>query len=84
MPDNYNVNINVNNPYISDKSRLAAALLAFFLGYLGIHRFYVGKIGTGILWLFTAGFFGLGALIDFIIILCGSFRDKYGRVIERW
>ena len=34
---------------MSDKSRLLAALLCFFLGYLGIHRFYVGKIGTRIL-----------------------------------
>lgn len=84
MPENYNVNINVGSPMISEKSRTAAALLCFFLGYLGIHRFYAGKIGTGILWFFTGGIFGIGALIDFIIILCGSFKDKYGRVIERW
>jgi TM2 domain-containing membrane protein YozV len=84
MSDNINVNINMNNPMVSEKSRLAAALLCFFLGYLGIHRFYVGKVGTGILWLLTGGLLGIGALVDFIIILCGSFKDKYGRVIDRW
>lgn len=84
MPDNINVNVNVGNHGVSDKSRTAAALLCFFLGGLGIHRFYVGKVGTGILWLLTAGLLGIGALVDFIIILCGSFKDKYGNVIERW
>lgn len=82
--NNINVNLNMGNVMVSDKSRLAATLLCFFLGGLGIHRFYVGKVGTGILWLLTAGLFGIGALIDFIIILCGSFKDKYGRVVERW
>ncbi|MDF2672900.1 MAG: hypothetical protein K0R09_1165 [Clostridiales bacterium] len=84
MPENINVNVNLGNHMVSEKSRTAAALLCFFLGGLGIHRFYVGKVGTGILWLLTAGLFGIGALVDFIIILCGSFKDKYGNVIERW
>lgn len=84
MSEKINVNVNFDNNMVSDKSRTAAALLCFFLGSLGVHRFYVGKIGTGILWLLTLGFCGFGSLIDFIIILCGSFKDKYGKVIERW
>lgn len=76
---------NVNNntataggfPY-QQKSKLTALLLCFFLGALGFHRFYVGKNGTGIIYFFTLGFFGLGVLIDFILILIGSFRDKAG------
>ena len=64
--------------YVSPKSRAVAALLCFFLGFLGAHRFYVGKIGTGILWLFTGGIFGIGSLIDFILIICGSFSDSKG------
>ena len=69
---------------ISQKSRLAALLLCIFLGGLGIHRFYVGKVGTGILWLFTGGMFGIGALVDLILIACGSFKDKYGAGVENW
>lgn len=84
MSEKINVNVNFDNNMVSDKSRTAAALLCFFLGSLGVHRFYVGKIGTGILWLLTLGFCGFGSLIDLIIILCGSFKDKYGKVIERW
>ena len=68
----------------STKSRLVALLLCFFLGGLGIHRFYVGKIGTGIVWLLTAGCFGIGTLIDFILIICGTFKDKDGKVISNW
>ncbi len=68
----------------SPKSRLAATLLCFFLGVLGIHRFYVGKIGTGILWLLTGGIFGIGALIDFIMILVGAFKDKQDRYVANW
>ncbi len=71
-----------NQQMISTKSKGTAAVLCFLLGALGIHRFYVGKIGTGILWLLTAGLFGLGAVIDFIMILCGSFEDKDGAIIK--
>lgn len=71
------------NP-ISPKSRLAAALLAWFVGVFGIHRFYVGKVGTGLLMLVTLGGLGIWALIDFIVILVGSFKDKEGRLIINW
>lgn len=58
------------------RRRWVAAMLCLLLGFLGIHRFYVGKIGTGVLWLLTFGFGGLGVLLDLIIIICGGFRDK--------
>ncbi len=70
--------IEANKNYVSPKNRAVAALLCFFFGFLGVHRFYVGKIGTGLLWLFTGGCFGIGALIDFIFIICGSFTDSKG------
>ena len=68
----------------SPKSRLAAALLAFFLGALGIHRFYVGKIGTGVLMILTLGGLGIWVIVDIIVILVGSFRDKQNRVLSNW
>lgn len=75
---NYDNNQNLQEQK-SDKSKGVAALLCFFLGFLGVHRFYVGKIGTGILWLFTAGLFGIGEIVDFFVILFGGFKDSEGR-----
>ena len=76
--------VTVTGEPISPRSRLVATLLCAFLGVLGIHRFYVGKVGTGIIWLLTGGILGIGALIDFIIIVIGSFRDKEERILENW
>ncbi|MGO4377655.1 NINE protein [Pseudoduganella sp. RAF53_2] len=68
----------------SQKRILPAAILCFFLGFLGVHRFYVGKVGTGILQLLTLGGFGIWALVDFIMIVVGSFRDNDGNLINQW
>lgn len=67
---------------ISPKSGLTTFILCFFLGWLGIHRFYVGKIGTGILMLITAGGLGFWTLYDLFSIVCKNFTDGEGRTVE--
>lgn len=69
---------------VSPKSRLAVALFAWFLGPLGVHRFYLGKIGTGILMIITLGGLGIWALVDFIMAVAGAMKDKDGRPIKNW
>lgn len=69
---------------VSPKSRLVAFLLCFFFGLLGIHRFYVGRVGSGIVMILTCGGLGLWVLIDFIVILCGNFKDSMGLRISSW
>ncbi len=69
---------------MSNKRILPAAILCFFLGVLGAHRFYVGKFGTGILQLLTGGGFGIWFIIDFIMIVLGSFTDSDGNKITQW
>ncbi|WOO42781.1 TM2 domain-containing protein [Rubellicoccus peritrichatus] len=67
----------------SDKNKILAAILAFFFGVFGAHRFYVGKIGTGVIQLFTIGGLGIWCFIDFIIILFGEFTDSEGNKIRQ-
>ncbi len=69
---------------VSKKNRLAALLLCFFFGVFGVHRFYVGKIVTAIIWLLTAGIVGIGVVVDFILIIIGSFTDKQGNKLQNW
>ena len=67
----------------SDKEWLPAVLLCFFLGGLGVHRFYVGKTGSGIAMLLTLGGCGIWTLFDFIMLLMNKFTDAEGRTLRR-
>ena len=69
---------------VSPHSRLAALLLCLFLGGLGVHRFYVGKVGTGVAMIFTLGGLGIWILIDFIMIIVGNFTDANGKYVLDW
>jgi hypothetical protein len=68
----------------SEKSRAVALALCIPLGVFGAHRFYVGKIGTGLLQLCTLGGLGLWYLYDLITIASGEFRDVDGRRVSLW
>ena len=61
----------------------ALFLLTFFVGVLGIHRFYVGKIGTGVLMLITLGGLGVWFLVDLLLVVTGQFTNKDGQKIPR-
>lgn len=65
----------------SEKDWLVTLLLCIFFGGIGVHRFYAGKIGTGILQLITLGGCGIWTLVDLIMIITGSFTDKDGNKI---
>ena len=64
------------------KSKLTAILLCFFLGVLGIHRFYLGYTITGVIQLLTFGGFLIWVIIDFIRLITGSLEDSEGNVLE--
>lgn len=67
---------------VSEKNGVTAVLLCFFLGGLGIHNFYLGRTGIGIAQLFTLGGCGVWALIDFIVLLTGSYKDSEGKIVK--
>ena len=67
--DRINKNAKTGTEKKTGKRQFVALLLCFFLGLLGIHRFYLGYTFMGVLYLFTAGLFGIGWLIDFILLI---------------
>lgn len=62
----------------SGKSQLTALLLCLFVGFLGIHRFYLGYTWQGVVQLLTLGGFGIWSLIDLIRIITGDLQPKNG------
>lgn len=82
---NNNGNMNGTFPAtnLSEKDWMVTLLLCLLCGGIGVHRYYVGKIGTGILYTLTLGLFGIGYLVDLIMIVTGKFTDKNGNYIKK-
>ena len=66
----------------SERNFVVAVLLCLFFGSMGIHRFYAGRIGSGVAMLLTLGGLGVWTLVDFIMLVCGSFKDRDGKSIK--
>ena len=67
----------------SDKSKTTALILCIFLGLFGAHYFYVGRIGRGVVALFTLDFFMIGWIFDIIKIATGGFKDNVGAPLRQ-
>ncbi len=72
-----------SNSSTNSSDWLTLFLLTFFVGVLGVHRFYTGKIGTGFLMLITLGGLGVWFLVDLILVVTGQFTNKDGQKIPR-
>lgn len=72
------------NIKISKKSRLVAFLLCYIFGLFGAHRFYVGKTYTAVLYIFTFGLFGIGLIVDLLMIILGKFKTSKGYFVKKW
>ena len=79
---NPNVQVSAFDPNRSKYDWLTTLLLCFFLGCFGINSFYTGKTGIGVAQLLTCGGCGIWALIDFIMIIVGSYRDGEGKLVS--
>ena len=73
----------ITDPQAKGKSWLTTLVLCFLFGCFGVHRFYTGHTGIGVVQLLTFGGCGLWTLVDLIIILCGSFKDKQGNLLVK-
>lgn len=72
--------MNTGNGYIKPhKKKIVALLLCLFGGYIGLHRFYVDKTISGLVYFFTGGLFLIGVIVDLISILTGGFKDAFGQ-----
>ena len=72
---------NMNN--CSEKDWTITLVLCLLGGGIGAHRYYVGKVGTGILYTLTVGLFGVGYLVDLVKIITGKFTDKDGKYVQK-
>ncbi len=72
------------DPSVSQSSRGIALLLAIPLGWCGVHRFYVGRVGTGVAMLFTLGGLGIWWIVDIVMVAAGQLKDMDGKWVSEW
>ena len=75
--------INCNTKLAGGKDWLTTLLLNIFVGYLGVHRFYTGNIGIGLLQLFTVGGCGVWTIIDLVLIVTDNYKDGDGQPLDK-
>ena len=73
----------VSREAVSTRSKWIAFMLCLLLGRWGVHRLYVGKFGSGILYMCTKGLFRVGVIVDLLMILTGNFTDSEGLPLKR-
>ena len=74
----------VQDTQVSPRSRLMALFLCLILGWIGVHRFYLDRAGTGFAMFFTMGGFGVWWFIDIILITIGLLNDNDGLPVKNW
>ena len=84
LSDAYSGETDASRPQISERSRGVAVALGILGGWIGLHRFYVGKIGTGVGMICTLGGLGMWWLYDMILLAAGEFRDVDDLPLRRW
>lgn len=83
LPDRYDRDEPLG-PEVSARSRGVALILGVVGGFLGLHRFYVGKTGTAVLQIVTLGGLGVWWLYDVVLIVAGEFRDHQDLAVRNW
>lgn len=84
LPDAYLPHDEAHQPEVSERSRGVATALGFFGGFFGLHRFYVGKTGTGVAMIVTMGGMGIWWLYDMVLLVTGEFRDADDLPLRNW